>query len=74
MFTKWKLHVEHEVEQHSERPHVDLVAVHLVREYLWRHIVFSPQNGATHIFALLGEPEVGQLIDLNKEACTNLSG
>ena len=73
--TERKLHVEHEVEEHSECPHVDLKAVEAAlvsRKDLGRHELLSSQDSATDVCLLLAETEICQFEALNPINVTSL--
>lgn len=58
-----ELHVEHEVEKHSECPHVDFEAVETLfvsREYFRGHKLLCTENGASYLSFLLAEPKIRQ--------------
>jgi hypothetical protein len=62
MGTERELHVEHEEEQNSEGPHVDLEPIErrlVARKYLRRHKLFSSQDRPSDISLLFAEAEVG---------------
>lgn len=72
--TEWEFHVEHEVEEHTEGPHVYLEAVEtrlVAREDLRGHELLGTEDSATYVSFFLAEPEICQLEALRYQNLTS---
>lgn len=63
--TEGELHVQHKVEQNPKGPHIHFESINFIEEDFRRHVMFGPQDGASHFIMLLGEPEVCELVMLS---------
>ena len=70
--TEGKLAIQHQVEQNSKRPHINLKTINFICIDLWRHIILSSKDGAIYVILSLRKNEIRQLVGLNKKYITGL--